>query len=54
MHEARWKPRVETTVEVFGANHYVMESNHPDDGRSCGFVPLWSAMNGRLSDEGWT
>jgi len=39
-----WKPYVETSIEAFGANRCMMESNFPADGRSCGFVPLWNAL----------
>jgi predicted TIM-barrel fold metal-dependent hydrolase len=39
-----WRPYVETTVELFGAQRCMMESNFPIDGRCCGFVPLWNAM----------
>jgi len=41
---AAWKPYVETAIEAFGADRCMMESNYPNDGRSCGFVPLWNAM----------
>ena len=39
-----WKPYVETAVDAFGADRCMMESNFPNDGRSCGFVPLWNAL----------
>ena len=39
-----WKPYVETAIEAFGAGRCMMESNYPNDGRSCGFVPLWNAL----------
>jgi L-fuconolactonase len=39
-----WRPYVETTIEAFGADRCMMESNYPPDGRSCGFVPLWNAL----------
>lgn len=39
-----WKPYVETAIEAFGADRCMMESNYPNDGRSCGFVPLWNAL----------
>lgn len=41
---AAWRPYVETTIEAFGANRCLMESNYPSDGRSAGFVPLWNAL----------
>jgi predicted TIM-barrel fold metal-dependent hydrolase len=39
-----WRPYVETAIEAFGADRCMMESNYPNDGRSCGFVPLWNAL----------
>jgi len=39
-----WKPYVETTIEAFGINRCMMESNYPPDSRSCGYVPLWNAL----------
>jgi L-fuconolactonase len=41
---AAWQPYVETAVELFGARRCMAESNFPNDGRSCGFVPLWNAL----------
>jgi predicted TIM-barrel fold metal-dependent hydrolase len=41
---AAWQPYVEVAVEAFGAGRCMMESNFPQDGRSCGFVPLWNAL----------
>ena len=45
-----WKPYVETAIEAFGADRCMMESNFPNDGRSCGFVPLWNAMKTIVKD----
>ena len=28
----------------------MMESNYPNDGRSCGFVPLWNALKFIVKD----
>ncbi|MDM0116256.1 amidohydrolase family protein [Variovorax sp. J22R133] len=39
-----WRPYVETSIENFGAQRCMMASNYPNDGRACGFVPLWNAM----------
>lgn len=39
-----WRPYVETTIQAFGAQRCMMESNFPWDGRSCGFVPMWNAL----------
>lgn len=41
---ATWGPYVEAAIESFGADRCMMESNFPNDGRSCGFVPLWNTM----------
>jgi len=41
---AAWRPFVETSIEAFGVNRCMMESNYPPDGRSAGFVPLWNAL----------
>jgi L-fuconolactonase len=41
---AAWKPFVETSIELFGPERCMMESNFPPDGRSAGFVPLWNAL----------
>ena len=35
---------METSIEVFGADRCMMESDYPPDSRSCGFVPLWNAL----------
>jgi L-fuconolactonase len=39
-----WRPYVETAIEVFGPDRCMMQSDFPNDGRSCGFVPLWNAL----------
>lgn len=39
-----WRPWVETSIEAFGPQRCMMESNYPPDGRSAGFVPLWNAL----------
>jgi L-fuconolactonase len=41
---AAWKPFVEISIELFGPQRCLMESNFPVDGRSAGFVPLWNAL----------
>ncbi len=45
-----WRPYVETSIELFGAGRSMMGSNYPNDGRSCGFVPLWNAMKHIVRD----
>jgi L-fuconolactonase len=39
-----WRPYVETSIDLFGVERCMMESNFPPDARSCGFVPLWNAL----------
>jgi predicted TIM-barrel fold metal-dependent hydrolase len=39
-----WRPFVETSIELFGPQRCMFESNFPPDGRSAGFVPLWNAL----------
>jgi predicted TIM-barrel fold metal-dependent hydrolase len=39
-----WKPYVETSIDLFGADRCMMESDYPPDSRSSGFVPLWNAL----------
>lgn len=39
-----WRPWVEGSIEAFGPDRCLMESNYPPDGRSAGFVPLWNAL----------
>ncbi len=39
-----WRPYVELSIEFFGAERCMMESDYPIDSRSCGFVPLWNAL----------
>ena len=52
---AAWQPFIETSIDAFGADRCMMESNLPPDGRSCGYVPLWNALKyvvrGALPDE---
>jgi L-fuconolactonase len=45
-----WKPYVETAIEAFSAERCMMESDYPNDGRSCGFVPLWNALKYIVKD----
>ena len=39
-----WGPWVTETIEAFGAERCMMESDYPPDSRSAGFVPLWNAL----------
>jgi L-fuconolactonase len=39
-----WRPWVETTIEIFGVERCMMESNFPADGRSTGYIPIWNAL----------
>ena len=53
MHEAdppsdvlaqQWKPYVEATIEAFGANRCMFESNFPVDRYGCDYASLWNAF----------
>jgi L-fuconolactonase len=39
-----WTPYIHESIQSFGVDRCMMESNYPPDGRSCGFVPLWNAL----------
>jgi len=39
-----WRPWVEGSIEAFGPQRCLMESNDSPDGRSAGFVPLRNAL----------
>lgn len=39
-----WQPYVEAVIEAFGPERCMMESNFPEDGPSCGYVPSWNAL----------
>jgi L-fuconolactonase len=41
---AQWKPYVETTIEAFGAERCMFESNFPVDRFGCDYVALWNAF----------
>lgn len=45
-----WRPFVETSIEAFGADRCMLESNFSPDGRSSGYVPLWNAYKHILRD----
>jgi len=50
----KWRPFVESTIELFGTNRCMMGSNFPPDGRSSGYVPTWNALKhivSKLSSE---
>ena len=47
---AAWQPYVTETLEAFGPARCMMASNFPQDGRACGFVPLWNALKRTVSD----
>jgi predicted TIM-barrel fold metal-dependent hydrolase len=38
-----WRPHFATTVELFGANRCMFESNFPVDHEICSYVTLWNA-----------
>ncbi len=39
-----WRPYVETTIEAFGVQRCMFESNFPEDRRSCSYGQLWNAF----------
>lgn len=39
-----WKPYVETTIELFGAQRCMFESNFPVDRGACTYATLWNAL----------
>jgi L-fuconolactonase len=41
---ARWRPRVETCIEAFGADRCMFESNFPPDVSTCSYGALWNAF----------
>jgi L-fuconolactonase len=41
---AQWKPYVETTIEAFGADRCMFESNFPVDRFGCDYASLWNAF----------
>ena len=39
-----WRPYVETTIELFGADRCMFESNFPVDRWGCDYATLWNAF----------
>jgi L-fuconolactonase len=39
-----WKPFVETSIEIFGANRCMFESNFPPDGASSSYRTIWNVF----------
>jgi predicted TIM-barrel fold metal-dependent hydrolase len=39
-----WRPYVEATIEAFGAERCMFESNFPVDKQSCSYTALWNAF----------
>lgn len=39
-----WRPYIETTIELFGPNRCMFESNFPVDKGSCSYAVLWNAL----------
>lgn len=39
-----WKPLMEVTIDAFGADRCMLESNFPVDKQSCSYVQLWNAF----------
>jgi predicted TIM-barrel fold metal-dependent hydrolase len=40
----KWRPYIETSIELFGASRSMFESNFPADKGSCSYVTLWNAF----------
>lgn len=40
----RWRPYVESCIDIFGADRCMFESNFPVDKASCSYVVLWNAF----------
>jgi L-fuconolactonase len=41
---AAWAPYVLTTIELFGVERCLFESNFPPDKQSCSYAVLWNAF----------
>ncbi len=41
---AAWRPYVEASIDAFGPERCLMESNFPVDKQTCGYSVLWNAM----------
>ena len=39
-----WRPYVEATIEAFGAERCMFESNFPVDKQSCSYTVLWNTF----------
>jgi predicted TIM-barrel fold metal-dependent hydrolase len=39
-----WKPFIETSIEAFGTDRCMFESNFPVDKQSCSYTELWNAF----------
>jgi predicted TIM-barrel fold metal-dependent hydrolase len=52
---AKWKPWIETTIELFGVQRCMFESNFPVDKMTCSYATLWNAFkritSGASADE---
>lgn len=47
-----WKPYVDATVEAFGADRCMLESNFPPDRKSVSYATLWNAL--KLATAGYS
>jgi L-fuconolactonase len=47
---AAWKQHIGSVIDAFGPNRCMMETNYPNDGRACGYVPLWNALKHSVRD----
>ena len=41
---AAWQPYIETTIELFGPQRCMLESNFPVDKFTCGYAVVWNAF----------
>lgn len=49
---AAWRPYVETTIALFGADRCMFESNFPPDRRTCSYVVMWNALKQLAAQSG--
>jgi predicted TIM-barrel fold metal-dependent hydrolase len=47
---ALWRPYVEASIDIFGIDHCMFESNFPVDERGTSYVVLWNAFKRIVRD----
>jgi predicted TIM-barrel fold metal-dependent hydrolase len=45
-----WKPFVETSIELFGADRCMFESNFPPDKQTCSYPVMWNTFKRIVAD----